>query len=253
MMTGNSTAVAKKILEVMKRIDGIAKDKRNEFHKYDYVSDEAIVTAIRKAMIEVGLVAIPNQHDYKRDGDIVTLAVGYTLIDVETGEGLNTTAYGEGKDSGDKAVYKAATGAEKYFFLKTFLIPTGDDPEKETAASKAKSQPKKQKANEAVEGKSKIQISELKDDVTSQGKVFYRLVDMGAVPYKIWDKDVWEFLEYQKQMPGKRDITIKWTKDKWGYVIHNAYCNGEYAKPPKGEDNGSDVDSDTEELAGTPG
>jgi hypothetical protein len=32
----------------------------------------------------------------------------------------------------DKGVYKALTGSEKYFLMKAFLIPTGDDPEKES-------------------------------------------------------------------------------------------------------------------------
>src|SRR5574340_328981 len=38
---------------------------------------------------------------------------------------------GEGQDRGDKATYKAMTGATKYALLKLFLIPTGDDPEKD--------------------------------------------------------------------------------------------------------------------------
>jgi len=36
---------------------------------------------------------------------------------------------GHGADTGDKGIYKALTGAEKYFLMKTFLIATGDDPE----------------------------------------------------------------------------------------------------------------------------
>ena len=36
---------------------------------------------------------------------------------------------------GDKGVYKAITGAVKYIFMKNFLIPTGDDPEKDNNKS----------------------------------------------------------------------------------------------------------------------
>jgi hypothetical protein len=43
---------------------------------------------------------------------------------------------GEGQDAGDKAVYKAMTGALKYCLLKTFLIPTGDDPERDETPAK---------------------------------------------------------------------------------------------------------------------
>jgi hypothetical protein len=36
---------------------------------------------------------------------------------------------GQGLDSGDKAPYKAMTGALKYALLQSFLLATGDDPE----------------------------------------------------------------------------------------------------------------------------
>ncbi len=46
------------------------------------------------------------------------------------GSSVKNTAAGEGLDqNGDKGTYKAITGATKYFLLKLFLIPTGDDPE----------------------------------------------------------------------------------------------------------------------------
>src|SRR5699024_6730814 len=39
-----------------------------------------------------------------------------------------------GQDAGDKAVYKAITGATKYALMKVFMIPTGDDPEQDYEA-----------------------------------------------------------------------------------------------------------------------
>ena len=62
---------------------------------------------------------------------VATLVVEFTFIDAETGETESFTVVGEGQDSGDKAVYKALTGATKYALMKTFLIPTGDDPERD--------------------------------------------------------------------------------------------------------------------------
>ena len=38
---------------------------------------------------------------------------------------------GEGADTGDKAPYKAMTGALKYALLQSFLLASGDDPEDE--------------------------------------------------------------------------------------------------------------------------
>ena len=43
---------------------------------------------------------------------------------------------GEGADPGDKAPYKALTGALKYALLQSFLLATGDDPEDERADSR---------------------------------------------------------------------------------------------------------------------
>lgn len=37
--------------------------------------------------------------------------------------------WGQGVDSGDKGIYKAITGANKYFIYKLLNLPTGDDPE----------------------------------------------------------------------------------------------------------------------------
>ena len=44
---------------------------------------------------------------------------------------------GEGADAGDKAPYKAMTGALKYALLQSFLLSTGDDPEDERTNSRA--------------------------------------------------------------------------------------------------------------------
>ena len=56
----------------------------------------------------------------------------FTLIDVETGFFETTVITGEGMDKGDKAGYKAYTGAVKYYLADTFLVATGDDAEKDS-------------------------------------------------------------------------------------------------------------------------
>lgn len=58
--------------------------------------------------------------------------IEFTLFDVETGFFENTVITGEGMDKGDKAGYKAYTGAVKYYLANTFLVATGDDAEKDS-------------------------------------------------------------------------------------------------------------------------
>lgn len=134
-------AIGKKILAVMKEVGPIAKDAHNSFHKYDYVSDAAVVRAMRDAMINHGLVLIPSHTERRIDLELTHLVVEYTLIDTDSGESIKSFAMGDGADKGDKGIYKAMTGAEKYYLTKTFLIPTEDDPEKESKAKSAMAKP----------------------------------------------------------------------------------------------------------------
>jgi hypothetical protein len=60
----------------------------------------------------------------------------FSLIDVDTGFFETTEITGEGIDKGDKAGYKAYTGALKYFLADKFMVATGDDPEKESPDNK---------------------------------------------------------------------------------------------------------------------
>ena len=65
--------------------------------------------------------------------------IQFTLYDVETGFYESTTITGEGIDKGDKAGYKAYTGALKYYLANTFMVATGDDPEKDSPESRMNS------------------------------------------------------------------------------------------------------------------
>ena len=63
--------------------------------------------------------------------------MNYRFVDARSGEELSVRVAGEGADAGDKAPYKAMTGALKYALLQSFLLSTGDDPEDERANSRA--------------------------------------------------------------------------------------------------------------------
>lgn len=46
-----------------------------------------------------------------------------------SGDSMGVMGFGEGQDRGDKAIYKAITGAKKYLIAGLLAIPTTDDPE----------------------------------------------------------------------------------------------------------------------------
>ena len=62
--------------------------------------------------------------------------IEFTLFDIETGFFETSTITGEGIDKGDKAGYKAYTGALKYYLANTFMVATGDDPAQESPENK---------------------------------------------------------------------------------------------------------------------
>ena len=126
-----------KLAEVMGEIERIPKSGRNAFHTYSYATEADIVSAVRAGMAARGLMLMPSVEKSEwrevpgKQGPkkIITLTVRFTLHDGESGENMEFVVLGEGEDQGDKATYKAMTGAVKYALLKLFLIPTGDDPE----------------------------------------------------------------------------------------------------------------------------
>lgn len=132
----DKASLYKKIMKVMGKVEHIPKRGRNNFHNYDYVTESDVVDFTRKLMVEEGLVLLNNVREYEINGDIVTVTIDFTLCDTDTGETVSTCLVGQGQDKGDKAFYKAMAGATKYYLMKTFLIPTGDDPEGDATTDK---------------------------------------------------------------------------------------------------------------------
>ena len=123
-------ALAKKVLAISEAIGYVQKDKQNEFHKYKYVSAEAILKRVQPELVKQGVLAVPRYFYIKSEGDLVTVECAITLIDTETGfEYLGSSAIGTGADKGDKGAMKAETAALKYAWTGLLSIATGDDPE----------------------------------------------------------------------------------------------------------------------------
>jgi hypothetical protein len=130
--------LVKKLANVMKQVKYIEKKGFNKFNKYKYATESDVAEKVREVLAEQNVIMLPDvvEHTTRehvtRNGNteyIATVKVKFTFIDGDTGEELSIHSSGEGQDSGDKAVYKAITGAQKYALMKAFMIPTGDDPE----------------------------------------------------------------------------------------------------------------------------
>lgn len=130
--------LAKKLAEVLSDVTRVPKNGRNDFHKYDYVTESDLVDHIRDKLAKKGVALFPSVREHHteemqdakhRTVFLTTVMLDVTLIDGESGDMMTTSWVGQGLDNADKGYYKAYTGAIKYFLLKTFMISTGDDPE----------------------------------------------------------------------------------------------------------------------------
>jgi len=136
--------LAAKLAEIMGEIGRIAKGGTNSAQGYKYVMASQVADAVREKLAAHNVIMLPVGADVVESGrtpsekqSLLTIRFTWRFVDGDSGETLDFQSIGTGADSGDKAAYKATTGAIKYALLTAFLIPTGDDPENDAALSNA--------------------------------------------------------------------------------------------------------------------
>ncbi len=151
-MNPSRTKILAKLLEVRKEVAYLQKEGRNTMQNYSFLAERQITEKFKELFDKHGIVfhyesGITNTMITPSGKQILTdVMVDYEFIDVASGESLRGRAAGQGTDANDKGVYKAITGAIKYIFMKSFLIPTGDDPEEDSREEK-KVYKKKEQSN----------------------------------------------------------------------------------------------------------
>lgn len=137
--------LAAKMVAIMRDVTEIKKNAKNNFHNYEYVNDVAVYHAVRKAMVEHGVAIYTKMNSVKQEqGEKQLRSVvefTFVLVDPETDQREECNWYAEGEDKNDKGINKAATAALKYFLLKTFVIPSGDDPDADEPDDGPRQQP----------------------------------------------------------------------------------------------------------------
>ena len=120
----------------------LKKGAKNAFDKYTYFSEAQYKELFTELFSLSGLELKFNEVEYETFTGSEKQANGrmpkleFELFDIETGFGESTIITGEGIDKGDKAGYKAYTGALKYYLANTFMVATGDDPEQDSPNEK---------------------------------------------------------------------------------------------------------------------
>ena len=126
------TGLIQKLLEATGEIAPIPKRGLNAEAGYTFAAAEDIVAAVRGPLARHGLLVVCTLKDRVSQAlpgrgwrEQVLLTV--TLTDGTSA--LSIDAPGEGQDAGDKAIYKAWTGAFKYALRSLLQLPFGEDPE----------------------------------------------------------------------------------------------------------------------------
>lgn len=139
-MTNPKAQLFFKILQVQQILQPLEKSGHNDFHRYSYATAGDVLLPVKEVCNAHGLIVVADCIDSKIEPGRASCTVRLTVADSETGESLSITAPGYAEDwsykdnrpSGDKAIYKAITGATKYAVRSFFCLPSEDDPEQHT-------------------------------------------------------------------------------------------------------------------------
>lgn len=132
--------IAAAIVAAMQAVTKIGKRGKNNEQNFRYRKYDDIITAAHDALVEAGLVIIPNVAEMKqRTAEVTTkagyvktvtttvVAVDYQLICAEDASSLTIRYYGEASDYGDKSLGKACSYAEKMMLISVLKIPVDSE------------------------------------------------------------------------------------------------------------------------------
>ena len=137
--TSSYKAVSERdVLDAVKPIE-------NKYRVYSYPAKREITD--REILVKESEY---NGNTTKTNTLFMRIETTYRFVNIDNpSEYIETTVYGDGLDTGDKATGKAMTYADKYALMKAYKISTGDDPDKEASPEKgyARTDAKITKAN----------------------------------------------------------------------------------------------------------
>ena len=120
----------------------LKKGGKNDYDNYTYFSEAQYKELFTELFSKYGLELNFSEIGYEtfegtgKQANGRLVKVEFELIDIESGFNESTVITGEGMDKGDKAGYKAYTGALKYYLADKFMVATGDDAEKDSPSEK---------------------------------------------------------------------------------------------------------------------
>ena len=145
----NVPMIYKSIIDVMKKINAIGKDRKNEQQRFNYRGIDDVMNELHGALAECGVFVVPEVLEENRStgksrsgGELfyTRQKIRFTFYAAD-GSSVSAVVIGEAMDSGDKASNKALSIGLKYAMLQVFCIPTEDekDPDAQSPQPKPES------------------------------------------------------------------------------------------------------------------
>ena len=124
--------IYQRILAVMGDLNYVQKGEKTVNNQYRFVSHDAVSAAVHPLLVRHGIAVIPRVVRWAQDGNRTAVDVEVDFVNVDTPDDRFTVpCFGYGIDPQDKGPGKAVSYATKYAMLKTLVLETGDDPEKD--------------------------------------------------------------------------------------------------------------------------
>ena len=166
----------------------LKREGNNSYDKYKYFSEAQYKELFTELLPKHGLELNFDEIEYitftvdgkQPNGRMPKLK--FYLYDTDTGFYETTTITGEGIDKGDKAGYKAYTGALKYYLADKFMVATGDDPETESPEGRG-GRPQKNPGKQAEEPDPNSTIEDAPKAVSKVKGMIATLKEMGATAF----------------------------------------------------------------------
>lgn len=127
--------IVKALSEIRKAVASVKKAGRNDHHKYSYAAAGDVMHVFKDALAENGVDITPHEisREFVHEGRVLVMSFEFHTVH-ESGDKLDPPPVFSGMcacvtKSGafdDKAANKCLVGAQKYFLLQKFQIPTGD-------------------------------------------------------------------------------------------------------------------------------
>ena len=137
-----SGSIYQRIPAIMREIDPLPKDRRNEAQKYSFRGIDDVYNLVHPVMAKHGvfmsctILSDRTEERQSKSGGVLIYRVinARYRFTTEDESFVETDVIGEGMDGGDKSANKAMSVGQKYAILQMFLVPTDDpkDPENDS-------------------------------------------------------------------------------------------------------------------------